>query len=257
MLVTGHSLGGALATLFTVDIAEAGIDAGRALPQMEPSDNWWKSIASVFAGTTEDEMVSNRAPPRPKSLKMYNFGSPRVGNEPFSAKFDQLQKDGFIDEAYRIVNGEDLVARHPRTMNALAFGNVGYEHCGATVLISLSNTVGDDDDGEPIIVPKVWIEGESDNSLCPVRDGSPLTSPLADGSLLNELVKTTEKKLEGTVADAESQNILNYAKTMAGVLSDRLKTMTPADIASTIGIEREFTERELRMIQVGSIVFNF
>lgn len=34
LLITGHSLGGALATLFTADIAEFGMDAGRALPQL-------------------------------------------------------------------------------------------------------------------------------------------------------------------------------------------------------------------------------
>jgi len=253
LLVSGHSLGGALATLFVMDIAESGIDAGRALPQLEESDNWWKSIASMFGGGDEDvNTAKSRAPPRPKSLKMYNFGSPRVGNEPFAAKFDQLQKDGFIAEAYRIVNGEDLVARHPRTMNALAFGNVGYEHCGATVLVTLSNTVSEDGaDGEQVIVPKVWIEGESDKSLCPVRDGSPLTSPLADGSFLNELVKATNEKLgkDSTQEGMEPQRMLNYATTMAGALAERLKTATAADFASAVGIERQFTERELRMIQ--------
>jgi hypothetical protein len=254
MLVTGHSLGGALATLFTADIAQSGIDAGRALPQQAPSDNWWKSIATFFSDNDDESDNKNpgQGPPRPKTLKMYNFGSPRVGNEAFAAMFEQLQKDGFIDEAYRIVNGEDLVARHPRTMNALAFGNVGYEHCGATVLVSLLNTVaGEGADSEPVYVPKVWIEGESDDSLCPVRDGTPLTSPLANGSLLNELVKTTEEKLgnDGSAQGTDPKRILSYATTMAGALAEKLKTATASDIATALGIERQFTEREIRMIQ--------
>ena len=251
MFVTGHSLGGALATLFVMDIAESGIDAGRALPQLDPSDNWWKGIASVFLDSDDDAPKSGSAPPRPKSLRMYNFGSPRVGNEAFAAEFGELQKKGYIDEAYRVVNGEDLVARHPRTMNALVFGNVGYEHCGATVLVSLNSTLVGDEDGEPVVIPKIWIEGESDNALCPVRDGTPLTSPLEDGSFLGELVKATKEKLKEH--DQEEAQIVAYASTlrkMAEAFSDKLQTATFTDIPNVIGIDRKFTERELRMIQV-------
>lgn len=251
MFVTGHSLGGALATLFVMDIAESGIDAGRALPQLDPSDNWWKGIASVFLGSDDDAPKSGSAPPRPKSLRMYNFGSPRVGNEAFAAEFGELQKKGYIDEAYRVVNGEDLVARHPRTMNALVFGNVGYEHCGATVLVSLNSTLVGDEDGEPVVIPKIWIEGESDNALCPVRDGTPLTSPLEDGSFLGELVKATKEKLKEH--DQTEAQIVAYASTlrkMAEAFSDKLQTATFTDIPNVVGIDRKFTERELRMIQV-------
>lgn len=251
MFVTGHSLGGALATLFAMDIAESGIDAGRALPQLDPSDNWWKGIASVFLGSDDDAPKSGSAPPRPKSLRMYNFGSPRVGNEAFAAEFGELQKKGYIDEAYRVVNGEDLVARHPRTMNALVFGNVGYEHCGATVLVSLNSSLVGDEDGEPVVIPKIWIEGESDNALCPVRDGTPLTSPLEDGSFLGELVKATKEKLKEH--DQKEAQIVAYASTlrkMAEAFSDKLQTATFTDIPNVVGIDRKFTERELRMIQV-------
>ena len=128
LLVTGHSLGGALATCFTMDVAEYGMDAGRGLPQLAPSEAWWSSIVSTFGG---NKVQSGGAPPppRPRSLKMYNFGSPRVGNEAFCDKFDALVADGRIDEAYRIVNDQDVVTRTPRTVNALVLGSIGYEHC--------------------------------------------------------------------------------------------------------------------------------
>ena len=250
MLVTGHSLGGALATLFVMDIAESGIDAGRALPQMDPSDDWWKSITSTFMGDKDKDKRKGIAPPRPKSLRMYNFGSPRVGNKAFADAFGALQKQGHISEAYRIVNGNDVVPRTPRTINALAFGFIDYEHCGSTALVSLSSTAGDDEDGEPIITPKLWIEGESDDSACPVRDGTPLTSPLAHGSLLSELVERAQGTLGEEVDKSDMMAYVSNLPKLATIVSDRLKKVTTTDITSLLGIEREFTQREITMIQV-------
>jgi hypothetical protein len=31
---------------------EFGIDEGQALPQLDPSEHWWKGIASVFLGSS-------------------------------------------------------------------------------------------------------------------------------------------------------------------------------------------------------------
>ena len=113
---------------------------------------------------------------------MYNFGSPRVGNDAFCEKFDSFLGNG-IDEAYRIVNDQDVVARFPRTVNALAFGSTGYDHCGPTVLITeLANQIAGSN------ADTLWIEGQSDDKTCPVRDGSARGDPLGSGSLLGDLM---------------------------------------------------------------------
>ena len=117
---------------------EYGMDAGRGLPQLAPSEDWWNGMASTLhaAGRKATALSGPPPPPRPKSLKIYNFGSPRVGNDAFCAKFDAMVESGAISEAYRIVNSQDVVARTPRTVNALVLGNIGYDHCGPTVLIT-------------------------------------------------------------------------------------------------------------------------
>ena len=74
LIVTGHSLGGALSTLFTCDIAEFGVDAGKGLPSKAKSEPWWKAL-NVFGKEAANLAKTSR--PKPKSLKLYNFGSPR------------------------------------------------------------------------------------------------------------------------------------------------------------------------------------
>lgn len=74
--VTGHSLGGALATLFALELS-----------------------ASKLAKTGIIKVT------------MYNYGSPRVGNKMFAQKYNSLVKD-----SWRIVNRRDIIPTVPKLM---------------------------------------------------------------------------------------------------------------------------------------------
>lgn len=74
--VTGHSLGGALATLAAHEAAFTTFTSG--------------SVAG---------------------LTMYNYGSPRVGNTEFATAFDAA-----VPDSWRVVNSDDVVARVPRAV---------------------------------------------------------------------------------------------------------------------------------------------
>jgi hypothetical protein len=243
-------LGGALATLFTADIAEFGVDAGRALPQLKASDPWWKSVAQAL-GQAATIVEMEQAPPRPKTLQMYNFGSPRVGNEAFAKLFDGLVQEGKIDCAYRIVNGEDIVARLPRTVNGLVLGKINYDHVGKTVLVNAPEldeqgnevqhqTVGDD------APARLWIEGVSDDRQCPIRDGTSLSSPLAPGMLLQELVEAT--KQDESVGETPKSWTDRFAS-VAGKVTERIKTIKPSELTNILGIDTSFTDREVRIFR--------
>ena len=259
LLVTGHSLGGALATCFTMDVAEYGLDAGRGLPQLAPSEDWWSSIASTFTGMKSQPGGAPLLPPRPRSLKMYNFGSPRVGNEAFCNKFDALVADGSINEAYRIVNDQDVVARAPRTVNALVLGSIGYEHCGPTVLITelgeqiakRQDTAGYNDASVFRQEDLLWIEGESDDTACPVRDGVAFQDPMESGSLLGDIRDSFSDNTDGKGETPSFGSSFKLAElgNIAGRVTDRLKKISAEDIGSMVGIDKKFTQREVRFLQ--------
>mmetsp|Transcript_41176 Transcript_41176/g.109932 ORF Transcript_41176/g.109932 Transcript_41176/m.109932 type:complete len:181 (-) Transcript_41176:46-588(-) len=167
-------------------------------------------------------------PPKPAKILCYTFGCPRVGNKALADQFN-----GLNIEAYRIVNGADIVARLPRHGNAVG-GLLDYEHCGKTVLVSeefgkesvagvIEGAIGAEMSG-------YWVESETDNQPCPLREGTPLVDPLADGALLFEALRD----------GVRSQN------PFAAV--GRLKDLTPTQATSLVGLDPRFVEAELQLM---------
>jgi len=101
---TGHSLGGSLSTLFAVDVAVR-------IPQLQ--------------------------------VIMYNFGAPKVGDDEFVRRYNEL-----VPNSFRIVNDADVIVRLPRNKGVGSIpGATNYYHIGRTVLLSPDTPV--------------WVEGES------------------------------------------------------------------------------------------------
>mmetsp|Transcript_34102 Transcript_34102/g.78719 ORF Transcript_34102/g.78719 Transcript_34102/m.78719 type:complete len:449 (-) Transcript_34102:205-1551(-) len=263
VLVTGHSLGGALATLFAADVAKGGFDAGRGLPQADPSPPWYERMATTISMQGKKENKQSSQPPRPRRLELYSFGSPRVGNGAFVAAFDALEGHG-LDAAYRIVNDADVVARLPRTVDGFVLGKLDYDHCGPTALVmapknelvEVMEAVGDDGEGveelrldgvESLVIPvrpALWVENESDDRRCSVRDAEKgLASPLSEGTLLGDLVSDIKN-----VAD-EGGQLSNTLGKITEKVTGRLSGISVTDIASTIGIDKKYAEREVSLFQ--------
>ncbi|GMI36576.1 hypothetical protein TrCOL_g966 [Triparma columacea] len=161
-------------------------------------------------------------------LVMYTYGAPRVGNENFCSAFDSL-----LTDAWRVVNGRDVVARLPRTINAAVFGRVGYDHCGKTALVS------------PLEVEeKLWLEDVSDEGSCPVRDGVVLTSPLGKGNVLGDVWGAVEEgagKAEGV--EEKLKGIIDGVTGRIGEVKSVL------ELASIVGIDSSYAQREVAMLE--------
>lgn len=137
-----------------------------------------------------------------------------------------------------MVNKDDVVARVPRNMMTL---NVDYDHCGQTVLIA--------EPTEENLEKKVlWIEGESDDAMCPVRDyENRIANPTSEGTLLGDLLSLT--KTDSNAEGSAQETTANQFGNLASKFQERLSKVTASDMASVIGIDKNFSEREIKIVQ--------
>ncbi|KAF8704159.1 hypothetical protein HU200_031654 [Digitaria exilis] len=155
--VTGHSLGGALATLLALELSSS-------------------------------QMARNGV----ISVTMYNFGSPRVGNRRFAEVYNAKVKD-----SWRIVNHRDIIPTVPRLMGYCHVEAPVYLKFGDSKDALVNNGILDDEEqgdaiGEytPDVIVTEFMKGEKQlvekllqteiNLLRSIRDGSALMQHMED-----------------------------------------------------------------------------
>mmetsp|Transcript_48029 Transcript_48029/g.160058 ORF Transcript_48029/g.160058 Transcript_48029/m.160058 type:complete len:230 (+) Transcript_48029:926-1615(+) len=167
-------------------------------------------------------------------------------------------------ECFRIVNGADIVARMPRHTNS-AGAVLDYEHVGRTVLIDEAGEVADG----------FWVEGESADAVCPLRDVSPLTNPFGPNSVLSDVaarVAAVGAAAQGGEDEAEASGeegeggggdlagqVKGLARSLGATAAElgrakddifaRVEKMTTAEAMSMIGLDARFVESEVRTLE--------
>ena len=130
LLVTGHSLGGSLATLCAVDLS---------IHTVTRLNKYFLAKRSRFGDRNEDQNCSGCKPSQflinqwHIHVSMYNIGSPRVGNGAFAAFYDR-----HVPDSFRIVVDGDMITSTP----------LAYTHVGTEIIID-----GVDGSGSIIIDP--------------------------------------------------------------------------------------------------------
>jgi len=76
-----------------------------------------------------------------------------------------------------------------------------------------------------------------------------LSSRMAEGSLLNDLFNATKEPFSDGNVDSKELSWAQRLTFAANKVMKRVKQMKALDLASIVGIDRSFTDRELRMIQ--------
>ncbi|XP_027367473.1 uncharacterized protein LOC113873520 isoform X2 [Abrus precatorius] len=155
--VTGHSLGGALATLLALELS---------------------SNQLAKQGTI--------------SISMYNFGSPRVGNKRFAEVYNEIVKD-----SWRVVNHRDIIPTVPRLMGYCHVEQPVFLAAGVLRnALENKDILGDGYEGDvlgestPDVIVSEFLKGEKEliekllqteiNIFRSIRDGSALMQHMED-----------------------------------------------------------------------------
>lgn len=170
VFVTGHSLGGALATLFALELTACQLSRDRNI-----------------------------------KVTMYNFGSPRVGNKKFADRYNERVKD-----SWRVVNHRDIIPTVPRLMGYCHVAQPVYLTAGdvfdATVNMELvedgyhGDVIGE---ATPEFLVEEFMKGEKQlierlfqteiAMLRALRDGSALMQHMEDFYYISLLERVTPR----------------------------------------------------------------
>jgi hypothetical protein len=83
-----------------------------------------------------------------------------------------------------------------------------------------------------------------------VRDGTALTSPFQEGSLLSYIVNATQESfLSGKEPEEAEADLIKKLSKLAEKLSLLFENVSASEIAGVVGIDPKFAEREWRIIQ--------
>lgn len=155
--VTGHSLGGALATLLALELSSSQLAKRGAI-----------------------------------SVTMYNFGSPRVGNRKFAEVYNEKVKD-----SWRVVNHRDIIPTVPRLMGYCHVAQPVYLATGdLKIALEIMELLEDGYQGDvigestPDVLVNEFMKGEKElvekilnteiNIFRSIRDGTALMQHMED-----------------------------------------------------------------------------
>jgi len=133
------------------------------------------------------------------------------------------------------------------------------EQVGKTVLVAEERSDEGGYDG-------FWIEGLSDEAVCPLRDVSPLSNPFSSGTLLGDVgaetanlaseLRNTWSKIEEAdkkqsregLREAFESGLDELGKTKESIAS-RVSSMSAEDALSVIGLDKKFVAGEMQLVE--------